>query len=284
MKIGMTAGVYNPDMAVFEQELKQLKSIGFDCIDYQGFVNTQTDLFLMEESEFDAYVRAHREIAERVGITVHQVHGPWRWPTVDDTKEGRAERFEKMTKAIRGTALLGCDRMVLHNLMPQKRIDTDPVFVREINKEFFTRLCAFSKDFGVTVCLENMPFPCQSLARPQQTLSLVKELGLESFRMCLDTGHAQVLNVTPGEAVRLIGKNYLYALHVHDNDGLRDRHWLIGDGVADWKDFGAALGEIGFDGCFSIESKIDPKLSPEERDSVLRRLYAKAKEIVTNNS
>jgi len=280
MKIGMTAGVYNPDTAVFEEELKQLKRIGFDCIDYQGFVDTQTDLFVTEESEFDAYLHTHRKIAARVGLTLHQVHGPWRWPTVDDSEEGRAERFEKMTKAIRGTARLGCDRMILHHIMPQKRIDTDPAYVREINKAFFARLCNYAKEFGITICLENMPFPCQSLARPQQTRSLVKELALENLRICLDTGHAQVLNVLPGDAVRLIGKDDLYALHVHDNDGLRDRHWLIGDGVIDWKDFGAALHEINFDGCFSIESKIDSKLSVEEREEKLQRLYTAAKRII----
>ena len=280
MKIGMTAGLYNPDTAVLEQELRSLKQIGFDCIDYQGLIDTKTELFAMDDAHFEAYLRKHKEIARCAGITIHQVHGPWCWPTVDDTEDGRAERFEKMTKAIRGTALLGCDRMILHNFMPQRRIDTDPVFVREINKEFFTRLCAYALPFGVTICLENMPFPCQCLARPKQTLALVKELGLENFRVCLDTGHAQVLNVTPGDAVRLIGKKDLYALHVHDNDGLRDRHWMIGDGVTDWKDFGDALREIGFDGCFSIESKIDTSLSPEERDRVLRRLYEKAKEII----
>lgn len=280
MKIGMTAGLYTPDMAAFEQELRQLKEIGFDCIDYQGFVDTNTELFATEDSAFDAYVCAHKAIAQTVGITIHQVHGPWRWPTVDDSAEGRAERFEKMTKAIRGTALLGCDRMILHNIMPQKRIDTDPAYVRAINKEFFTRLCAYASDFGVTICLENMPFPCQSLARPHQTLSLVRELGLENFRVCLDTGHAQVLNTKPGDAVRLIGKDDLFALHVHDNDGLRDRHWLIGDGVIDWIDFGNALREIGFDGCFSIESKISKTLSPEERKTVLQRLYRSAKQII----
>ena len=80
MKIGMTAGVYSPDLSVFEQELLQLKKIGFDCIDYQGFVNTNTALFDQTDAGFDAYVRAHREIADRVGIAVYQVHGPWRWP------------------------------------------------------------------------------------------------------------------------------------------------------------------------------------------------------------
>ena len=279
MKIGMTAGCYQKDLSAFENEVRELKEIGFDCIDYQGFINTSAELFEMSDEAFEIYVLSCKTILERVGMTAYQTHGPWRWPTVDDTQEGRDERFEKMVKSLRGTALLGCDRMVIHNIMPQKRIDTDPAYVRAVNKEFFTRLCKKAQEYGVTVCLENMPFPSQSLARPRQTLDLVKELNLENFRMCLDTGHAQVLESAPGKAVRLIGKEYLYALHVHDTDGLRDRHWLIGDGVIDWEDFGKALAEIGFDGCFSIEAVVKAE-TPEARKEQLTKLYTSAKKIM----
>ena len=62
MKIGMTAGCYHPDPSVFENELKELKAIGFDCIDYQGFINTETDLFALPSGEFDAYVLSCKEI------------------------------------------------------------------------------------------------------------------------------------------------------------------------------------------------------------------------------
>jgi len=279
MKIGMTAGCYQKDLAVFKTEVETLRRVGFDCIDYQGFINTDTELFQMRDSEFDGYLRAQKNILDNLGLTVSQVHGPWRWPALDATEEDRSERFEKMTRAIRGTTLLGCDRMVLHNLMPQKRIDTDPAYVKTVNKEFFSRLCAVGAQHGVTVCLENMPFPSQSLARPCQTLEFVKELCLENFRVCLDTGHAQVLEAAPGQAVRLIGKEYLYALHVHDTDGLRDRHWLIGDGVIDWSDFGAALHEIGFDGCLSIESVVKAEIGTAEFEAQLQKLYNAAKSI-----
>ncbi|MBE6601410.1 MAG: sugar phosphate isomerase/epimerase [Ruminococcaceae bacterium] len=280
MQIGMTAGAYTPDLSVFEKELQTLKEIGFTCIDYQGFINTKTELFSLNDEQFDAYVLAQKRILEKVGMRAYQVHGPWQWPAKDDTEEGRAERFEKMAKSIRGTALLGSDRMVIHNLMPQKRIDTDPAAVKELNAMFLTRLCEVAKQYAVTICLENMPFACQCLARPRQTLEFVKSLGLENLRVCLDTGHAEVVGTTPADAVRLIGKDSLYALHVHDTDGLRDRHWIIGDGIIDWEDFGTALYEIGFDGCFSIESVIDATLPKAEKRSQLTRLYTAASKII----
>lgn len=279
MKIGMTAGCYQKELSVFRAEVETLRRVGFDCIDYQGFINTKTELFQMNDGEFDAYVCAQKEILDSVGLTVSQVHGPWRWPALDATDEDRSERFEKMTRTIHGTTLLGCDRMVLHNLMPQNRIDTDPAYVKAVNKEFFSRLCTVAKEHGVTICLENMPFPSQSLARPRETLEFVRELNLENFRVCLDTGHAEVLGSAPGQAVRLIGKEYLYALHVHDTDGLRDRHWLIGDGVIDWADFCAALREIGFEGCFSIESVVKAEIGTAEFESQLQKLYIAAKAI-----
>ena len=67
---------------------------------------------------------------------------------------------------------------------------------------------------------------------------------------------------------------------MHDTDGLRDRHWAIGDGVIDWKAFVNALGEIGFDGCFSIESVTTKNASPDVRLAELTRFYNEAKKLI----
>ena len=49
----------------------------------------------------DARRLAHqKELAEAAGVSVHQVHGPWRWPPQDGTEEERAERMEKMKNTI----------------------------------------------------------------------------------------------------------------------------------------------------------------------------------------
>jgi len=136
----------------------------------------------------------------------------------------------------------------------------------------------------VVICLENMPFPCQCLARPRQTLEFVRSFDSEWLRVCLDTGHCAVLGLSAGDSVRLIGKEYLWALHVHDNDGLRDRHLPMRDGVLDWTDFGNALQEIGFEGTLSSEVKIPPTLDADGRDQMLRSIYQQAAQIAGKNS
>lgn len=283
MKLGMTAGVFTGDLVDFEKELKQLKEIGFDCIDYQGFVNTQTPLYEMSESDFEAYLREQRKMVAEAGLEISQVHGPWRSHKCYMTEEGRNAELEYAIKAVRGCAILGCDRMVMHPVMAQGRIDVDHESLKAINRDFFLRLCEAGKESGVVVCLENMPFPCQCLARPCQTLEFVKSLESEWFRVCLDTGHCAVLGLSAGDAVRSLGRDYLWVLHVHDNDGLRDRHLPPQDGVLDWADFGEALREIGFEGTLSLEVKIPPTLDAEGRDRMLRSLYQQAAKIANQN-
>ena len=80
------------------------------------------------------------------------------------------------------------------------------------------------------------------------------------FKICLDTGHCAVFGESPADAVRLIGKEYLRVLHVHDNDGKNDRHWLPYNGVIDWADFSLALAEIGYEGTLSLETRAPARI------------------------
>lgn len=282
MKIGKLAGAYRKDLEGFRQELLSLRSYGYDCIDYQGFMNTKREIFAMDDAAFEECLQKQKEVILSSGLFVHQTHGPWRWPIQDSTEEERAERFEKMARAIRGTAILGARYMVLHNIMPFGMVDTDPEAVRAINKDFFERLCKVGEENGVVICLENMPFPDQILARPADTLAFVKALNTPWMRVCLDVGHATRLGVSAGEAVRQIGRDYLAVMHVHDNDGTGDLHWQPFMGATDWADFSAALVEIGFDGVLSLECDVSQELEAEERETAERLLFARAQRIAEN--
>ena len=263
MKIGWIAGAYCASMAESERELLRLRELGYDCIDYQGFINTETPLFSLSEDAWEAYLKEYRQRTEACGLTIHQTHGPWRSPILDADEAQRAERFEKMAKSIRGTAILGARYMAIHNLMPYGKVDEDPAYVRELNKEFFLRLSEVGKENGVVICMENMPFGGQTLARPADLLAFVSELDTPWIRLCLDVGHCTRLGESAGDAVRLWGPQYLRILHIHDNDGTRDRHWIPMDGITDWDSFSAALSEIRFDGVLSIETVL-PKTEQSE--------------------
>ena len=107
----------------------------------------------------------------------------------------------------------------------------------------------------VTICLENMPFRRgYSLSSPAAIADLIREVNDPALAMCLDTGHANVRAdwQSPAESMRAYSQT-IKALHVHDNGGEHDEHLLPYCGTIDWADFSAALREVKFGGCFSLE-------------------------------
>lgn len=257
MKLGIISGAYFGKQGDVEG-LKHMKDHGYECMDYNFLANTDTCVFYkLEGEEFEKALMDLREKVNSAGIEICQTHGPWRWPPRDLEEADRAERYEKMCKAIVATRILGSKYFVIHPMMPFGW-DKDPYpeeFWR-INKEFLTKLAKVGEKNGVIVCLENMPMNKLSISTPEATLKMVKEIDSPYLRVCLDTGHAVVLGVQPGDAVRQIGKEYLACLHVHDNNGERDLHWIPYTGVIDWNDFALALQEIGYEGVLSLETDI----------------------------
>lgn len=263
MKLGIQSNAYLrfDDMA---PGALLMKEHGYDCADYQHFVNTTTEFFNLPEAEFEKVLRTQRAAMDAAGIFPNQVHGPWRTPQ-DATEEDRAERFAAMSKSIRGAAYLGSPYFVIHPLMPFGGYSSEqPEVQKAINLEFFSRLSEVGREYGVIVCLENMPFTKLPITTAAHVTEFVKEIGSDYMRVCLDTGHCLVCGESPADAVRTIGRDLLAVMHVHDNDGTHDQHALPGTGIADWDAFGAALHEIGFDGTFSLETMARWGDFPEE--------------------
>ena len=264
----------------FEDALGRIKALGYDALDYGGLCNTEDRIFHVSESEFAATLKRERAAIEANGLFVNQTHGAWRWPAMDFSAYARAERYAAMATGIRGTALLGAPYFVIHCIMPFG--ENNPAHKDELwqmNIDHFTPLCKLAEDLGVTICFENLPFTSLPLSRVNETLEFVKLMNTPTMRMCLDTGHAAVYGDSPAEAVRAIGKEYLATLHVHDNDGHADRHWLPGEGVIDWADFTKALHEIRFEGCVSLETSVKREGDPALWDAKERELFAKVRAI-----
>ena len=262
----------------FEAGLARMKSQGYDALDYGGFVHTEEKIFHVSEEEFTATLKREREVIEANGLFVNQTHGAWRWPAQDFSDYDRAERYAAMEKGVRGTALLGSPYFVIHCIMPFG--ENNPAHKEklwEMNVEHFSRLCKVAEDVGVTICFENLPFTSLPLSRVNETLEFVRLMNTPTMKMCLDTGHAAVYGDSPAEAVRMIGKEYLATLHVHDNDGRGDLHWRPGEGVIDWVDFTKALHEIDFEGCVSLETAVKHEGDPDTWDAKERELAAKVR-------
>ncbi len=266
LRIGIGRNFYTAPYGL-EAGVARMRSHGYTAMDYPEFVQTETELFQMNHSEFEKYLRKQSEIYQREGVEVFQSHGPWRYPPRDMTAEDREERFEKMSKAIEGTAILGCRNIVIHPLMPLTVDDEGhEKETYEINREFMRRLCRVAREYDVVINFENMPMRHLSLASTERILAFVKEMNDEYFKVCLDTGHSATLGDSPAKDVKMLGKKYLYSLHIHDNDGRHDYHWQPFAGVIDWEDFCKSLKEISFDGVINMEVARQRNLPKELRE------------------
>ena len=284
MKIGIDVSPHEHGYGRYgKDKFLKLKQHGYDAVDY-GIADTDTVLYTASEHELQAITAAEKAAAHSAGIQISQTHGPWRWPPQDSTEQDRAERLEKMKKAVVINSLLGCGYMVVHPIMPFGIEDVKigkQQETRDLNIAFFTELVAFAKQYGVTICLENMPMRHFSMATPEQILEFVERFHEENFKICLDTGHVAVFpNLAIGDEVRRLG-DYIKVLHIHDNMGNRDAHLYPGRGILDWPGFVRALEDIGFDGVLSLEIVLLESLDDDAFDKESAGVCKQFKELVT---
>lgn len=126
------------------------------------------------------------------------------------------------------------------------------------------RVAEYAAKFGVRLAMENMKNSIWMLDR------ILDEIGDDpeetNLGICIDIGHANQSE----DAGRHPVTNYLerYAgqvihLHLHDNHGERDDHFLPGEGTIDWPRVLGVLENIEFSGTAVLEA-IQPGIAPKE--------------------
>lgn len=250
LPIGITSTEYF-EYDDYHEGLVQARAAGFDCLDYQGFMHGDDVPYGMCESARRDYLTELRRCAADAGVRFHQMHALW--PPEIDTAAHRKESDEKLAASVRGAQALGCPHLVVHPYMPRGwEHDECPAQTFDLNAEMLTWLCAYAADYGVKICVENLPFRGVPICKTAETVRLVQSVGAKNIGVCLDVGHAHVLHENIGDAVRLAG-SHLAVLHVHDNNGQTDAHEMPWQGSVDWDLFTRALADVRFGGCMSLE-------------------------------
>ena len=258
MKIGVCDYYYDSDgLLTAPQRYELFAEAGFSCIDFNTAPVT-IPLYTEPEAEMERLIVGMRREIENAGLTVHQVHGPWTWPpTKDQIPELRPQRAEEMKKSMRMAKLLGCRNWVVHPIMPFKTKDIpegNAAGTWELNVEFMGWLLDYAKEINVTICLENMPHREFSMAKPDKIMEFVRLMDDPHFAVCLDFGHvATQEGLQVADQIRLVGDK-LQAVHIHDNNGIKDQHTWPGQGIVDWKETAKALKEVDYQGVFSLET------------------------------
>lgn len=233
-----------------EKQYERLAALGYDSAD-EDLAHVSAPCYQSAEA-MEKLCLEKRKAAEKYGIAIGQVHGPW--PTDDTVPEKRSEVWGYFHAALYGAYLLGSPYLVVHPQMPFGwGGPEDPDEAERITVALLRDLAPDAEKYGVTVCLENMPFKKQRISTMPYIRRAVEKAESDWIGICFDTGHANLYGRDPLEDIRIAG-DYLRTLHVHDNDGKSDQHLTPFLGTYPWARFVQGLAESGFAGPMSLET------------------------------
>jgi sugar phosphate isomerase/epimerase len=97
---------------------------------------------------------------------------------------------------------------------------------------------------GVRIALENLAVP----GHAHLLGTLLDTYDADYIGLCYDTGHANLMCRRGGSEADILTSHpeRLIALHLHDNEGVRDQHLLPFDGTIDWHDLVSALAGVNY--------------------------------------
>jgi len=190
------------------------------------------------------------------GIRVLSVHAPvyhtiedalaGRWLSLtSEDPEGRDQAVLETEKVIRFAGRMGAKRVVLH---PGDAGNSWNASTRERLQSSLDRLMKTAEREEICLAMENIT---SELSVTDHLMMMLDQYDPERVGVCLDMGHAN-LNEEPVRAIKRCGPR-IETLHVHDNDGQWDAHWVPGQGNMDWDAIVAALCGEGYGGPFLYE-------------------------------
>jgi sugar phosphate isomerase/epimerase len=119
--------------------------------------------------------------------------------------------------------------------------------IKETNKKSLIEISRAGEEYGIMLALENIPKMWISLCSDAQEM---KELiDGTNLKVCFDVGHAHISGTVDGF---LDLKENFVNLHLHDNNGDKDKHLVLGQGNINLKEILKELKE--YKGDFVIES------------------------------
>jgi len=192
---------------------------------------------------------------KKVGYSVHVP--VWDANLTSESAHLRKAVLESYEATIAFASLIGAGHVVLHTGWC-----ADPHFSKEIGRAraaaSLGALVDFNKAYGQLLLVENIGSAATSLFTERQFIDFLD--GCPGEVGCIvDVGHAHINGWRMDSLFSELGGR-LRALHIHDNDGLNDKHAPIGEGNIDWSEVLAAAKRTGADLGLILEYNIGTEL------------------------
>jgi sugar phosphate isomerase/epimerase len=222
--------------------------------------------YMPEEFDFgdSALVDATRRTLDRHGLRLWACHSPAYQPldVASSDADLRRRSCAAMEEAMRASVEMGarvfvCDAARLHSDDSPAEVDAR----RALYADSLRRLLVCASALGLRFVIENQPRGGARFVSPDDFLRLEADYALAGLGACWDTGHGWIAGQAPEAACRLGA--HLATLHVHDNDGQRDHHWIPTSGGIPWEPFVSCLRRTGYAGPFMMELVAPEPRTPE---------------------
>ena len=249
---------------------KIIKECGFDAVDANvdhllTGRNIRDNAFpqeLLDGQGIKELFAPWGDAAKKYALDNYQAHAPFPSYVYGDDDINR-NMLLALENTIRGCDLINCRNLIIHPffLGYDKKLNAEEEW--NLNIRSYTSLIPAAKEYGVTICLENMfstykrkvyAACCSEIDTACRMIDELNRIaGKKMFGFCLDSGHMLLCGLDAKETVLKLGKR-ICAFHLHDNDGSNDQHLAPYMGILDWNRLIEGIKEIGYDATLSFET------------------------------
>lgn len=260
MKISTSMG-YAVEVAgsTYAVASRMMKQAGFEGIDL-GMYNWQEtpEQFLTPQWREDK--KAMANAAKDAGLEISQCHLPYYGGHLPLPGDGSYKAYEDFMLPMYERALEVCGEIGCHTAVMHPFFKTgDPDLTLEGNLCTVEKVMPLLKEYDIRLALENVygkNYASSHMTCAEEILRVLEKCDGDWVGACINTGHANIFGVHIGNMARKL-QGRLFALHINGNAG-KDEHLIPYTSsswceLMDYRDFTAALHEIGYDGWYNLE-------------------------------
>ena len=254
-----------------EDRLRLIKGAGFKSV----------LLWWAAESAFEPPIPRKAETARRIGLEIENAHLHFDGVNSLWLPGYEGEHYcAELCGLVASAATYGIPTLVVH----LTRTATPPEF-NELGFERFMRMVDIAERVGVNLAFEN-------LRAPKRLYEFMARVDSKRAGVCFDSGHNHCH--CPETRVCRDFKDKIFAVHLHDNFGEKDQHFIPFDGNDDWHIIREELIASSYAGAWSLEiehpltDKFGKSLDPDDPyvgmsvEEYLDRAFAAHKRLVSS--
>lgn len=240
---------------------------GYTVLDI-NFCEAMNPSSRLRDDDWEAYVEELACIGRQSGVDFRQSHLPYYDIFGTNSEDKIALMEELIRRSIIASGMLGVRWAVTHpGTVYTAGHDADASLKQ--NLIYYSRHLETAKQAGVGIALENdfeyrsAPYQRIFAASVEELCALCDAFSSPLIGICYDFGHANLTGGFPRQNLAYIGKR-LKAVHVQDNDGVKDQHLMPFFGHINWTEAMTGLAECGYAGDLTYEIQEFGRFVPNE--------------------